>query len=108
MRKIKQTALRTFLQLLGLMIVFLISCKSNNDKSTPEDQPSKPAIKDSLVNNTKPAIVDSNNNAVTPIPIIKKPRKHSKVNKDSVSNTIIHSNPNPVCKYGVIYREKKN
>ena len=96
------------LHVMGLMIVFLISCKSNNEKSISEEQKTEPVKKDSAVSEEKPQVVDSNNNEIKPIakPVVKPIKPVSKPTvkiKDSVSKPV-HPEPGPVCKYGVIRR----
>jgi hypothetical protein len=96
----------------SLSPVFLISCKSNNEKTTSEEQKTDSVKKDSAVSEEKPQVVDSNNTEIKPIakPVVKpikpvsKPISTGKTTKDSVSKPV-RPEPGPVCKYGVIKRD---
>ena len=94
MKKVKQNILRYSLRIMGVMMVFLLSCQSNNEKKETEEQAEKPdsvIVKDTLL------LKDTVKNEIKPIANKPKP-----IRKDSIRKPIRPDKNPPVCKYGVM------
>lgn len=81
MKKIKLNILKLSLSIIGLIVLFLMSCQSNSEKNATEDEVIKPDS--GIANQTQPlkdtTIEELNPNANKPKPVVKdsvsKPQK---------------------------------
>jgi len=100
MKRIKQKAWRLSLKLMWLAIVFLVSCRSNQEqKNTAAPEPQ--GAKDSTKTAQTEAVKDTIKQIEEPNPIAKPIKKKPIAKKDTL-NKPIRQDPGPVCKYGVI------
>lgn len=100
MKKVKQNILRFSLRIMGLMIVFLMSCQSNNEKKETEELAEKP---DSVIVKDTLPLKDTLKNEIKPIANKPKP-----IRKDSIRKLVRPDKNPPVCKYGVIMDDDMN
>ena len=105
MKKIKRNFWQLSLRMMWLVIVFLISCKSNQDSKANEDS-KQPENHDSVAQKTtgmQPLSDTLNKDTAKTVAI---PVKKKQETKPKVINEPNLADPGPVCKYGVI--RKKN
>lgn len=106
MKTIKQKVWRVSLKMMWLAIVFLIACKSNQDKKTDDNidvTPKKDSIKEITKTDT---IVGDTQKKDTVAQIKMTPKKKPLPKKDTMRIKPRPTDPGPVCKYGVIRYEK--
>lgn len=102
MKRIKQKAWRLSLKLMWLAIVFLVSCRSNQEqKETTSDTPTKKQDSVTVGTNETQPLRDSVKDTEEAKPVAKPIKKKPIAKKDTI-NKPIRQDPGPVCKYGVI------
>ena len=104
MKKIKQNFWRLSLKITWLIIVFLISCKSNKDSKTNDDS-TLSQNKDSIAKKTTEMQPLSNTLNKDTVKTVAIPVKKKQKPKPTVINEPKLTDPGPVCKYGVIRKE---
>lgn len=96
MKKLKQNVWRLSLSMMWLVIVLLISCKSNKEVKPLES--ALPDSKDSLKTQVEPVKTDTLKKDTTAKVVV--PKKKKKI----IINTPKPTDPGPVCKYGVMIK----
>ena len=85
---------------MGFVILFLMSCQSNNEKKETEELAEKP---DSVIVKDTLPLKDTLKNEIKPIANKPKP-----IRKDSIRKLVRPDKNPPVCKYGVMMDDDMN